>query len=134
MSDRKISETGIYQSSNYVRKSSIVLIIFGVAATIASFVILTEMNDSNVDMLIIIEAVMLPLFLILLGASNLIILKKAKDIDDSKNHEKTVIVNPSKDPSIKYISFIEYEHTCPSCGTQLEDGAIFCTKCGAKQN
>ncbi len=136
MSDRKISETGVYQSSKYVRKSAIILIIFGIAVAFTSYLILTNMdNNSNAHILIIIEVVMLSLLPIVLGFSNLIILKRAKNFDDSNNSERTVIVNSSSmDPSIKYISFIEYEHACPSCGTQLDDDAIFCTKCGTKQN
>lgn len=134
MSDRKISEIGIYQNSKYVRKSAIILFIFGVVVALISSIILTHLDSDAAYILIIIEVIILSSLPIVMGATNLIIIKKANDIDNSKNTERTVIVKSSIDPSIKYISFIECTRTCPSCGTQLEDDAIFCTKCGAKQD
>lgn len=134
MSDRKISESGIYQNSKYVRKSAIILLIFGIAVAFISSVVLTHLDSNGAYILILVEIITLSLLPIVMGATNLIILKKAKNIDNSSNTERTVIVNSSIDPSIKYISFVECARACPSCGTQLEDDAIFCTKCGAKQD
>jgi hypothetical protein len=132
MSDRKISEIGIYQNLKYLRKSAIILLIFGIFVALISSIILTHLDSNGAYILIIVEVIILSFLPIVMGASNLIIIKKAKYIDNSRNPERTVTVNSSIDHSIKYLSFIEYTRACPSCGMQLEDDAIFCTKCGAK--